>query len=192
MTPIEVANLALAALDLDPITSLEDDGDRAKSAKAHWDVCRRAFLSEHPWAFAKRTARLAERPGTGGGWKHGYSCPADFLSAPRLLERGAAVPFEIAYAEGGLVVRTDAGEAELEFVGDAADLSPWTPAALEALSRRLAFVIGQDLKRNAQEQRELWEEYQYALARAAGRDAEWRTYPPLSAGAFNASRLIFS
>ena len=118
MTPIAIANLALAALDLDPITSLDDGNDRAKAAKANWDICRRAFLSEHPWGFAKRIAPLAERPGTGGNWKRGYSCPADFLSALRVLEAGESVPFEIAYSEDGdqPVVRTDAEAAELEYV----------------------------------------------------------------------------
>ncbi len=58
--PIDICNLALTELKLDPISSLDQAGSKvAALCNRHYDVRRKALLRAHIWNFAKSEAQLA-------------------------------------------------------------------------------------------------------------------------------------
>ena len=58
--PIDICNLALTELKLDPISSLDQkDSKVAALCDRHYDVVRKALIRAHIWNFAKSEAQLS-------------------------------------------------------------------------------------------------------------------------------------
>ncbi len=76
----DIANIALGMLGEDPITSIDDDLDRAKAVKVNYAIARDATLEAHEWSFAItqfKPALLSEPP----LWMytHAFKIPAEIL-----------------------------------------------------------------------------------------------------------------
>lgn len=212
LTPVVVANMALGYLRQGPITSLTDHTPQASVVNRYWQSSRDAFLQEHPWSFAKKSKVLARLDAEVPTWKYCYACPEDFLSMIRIMpHRGVVrnffddaiaafgrpvkdpVRFEIMAGdvEHGVkrIVACDSAGVAIEYTGSGITLDMFSPLALEALSRRLAFDISIALKHNANEVQILAQAYQVSLMGAKERDAEWRSYPPRPASNYTRARI---
>lgn len=199
MNSLEVVNMALSYLNLDEISSLDDAHPNAQAARLNWESCRLGFLQEHPWSFAKRTTLLARLPASPGAWKYCFSCPADMLSAIRVVSQKCydvvgSIPFEIAYSvdADNRVVHTNVGDAVLQYISSAPKVNVFSPLAVEALAWRLAFTLCQILKGETGELQVVAQTYHARLAAATARDAEGRSYPGFRAGRVNRSRVAGS
>lgn len=59
-SPLDICNLSLSELKVDPITSLDQEGSEvAALCKQHYDIERKALLRKHVWNFAKTEEALA-------------------------------------------------------------------------------------------------------------------------------------
>ena len=61
ITPLDIANMALAVLDEAPIDSLDQDVKPARLLNLHFDFAREAELTRHAWVFAILCGRRRRR-----------------------------------------------------------------------------------------------------------------------------------
>lgn len=188
ITETDAVNMALARLNLEPITSLDDKNDRAMAAAPVYKLQLDLFLTEHEWSWAQQIdtpARLHiadtdERT----PWKYAYGIPADCvkLNAVMLTERSmlhghtrperAGVWHDVArYGKTGEAIWTDAEEIAIRYTSNNITLDEMSPAATEAFTLRLAAELALDIKGNTQLSKLMIEHYQDALAKAKTRDA---------------------
>ncbi|TIO46843.1 MAG: hypothetical protein E5Y00_32665, partial [Mesorhizobium sp.] len=64
ITPLDIANMALAVLDEAPIDSLDQDVKAARLLNLHFDLTREGELAKHAWVFAILSALV---PGSDSG-----------------------------------------------------------------------------------------------------------------------------
>lgn len=140
-----ICNRALECLGDAPIVSIDDDTKQAKALKRVYADTLRAFLTEHPWHFAKKRAALpASATAPAWGFIYGYPVPTDFL---RLLavKDGPAFSLE-ADASGSQWILTDAqAPLNILYLYDVTDAGRLPPHAVEALARWLAYDVCEDL-----------------------------------------------
>lgn len=138
---IEIVNLALMRLGIDPILSFTDESDAALLARASYAQIRNDMLEKHPWKFASAFTSLPVRAGAPeGSW--GYSFAYDL---PGEVLRVTAVEHE-SNQEGdewrvvGRVLLTNLGDdatINIEYIFENTDVSTYSPSFIEALSARL-------------------------------------------------------
>lgn len=125
---IDICNLALAALGVNPITSFADGTRQAQSCRMWYPRARDALLRSHPWNFARKQQplpisaivplQLAFAPDpwyqTEIIWDLAYQLPTDCIRVYR------AAPYQYHYRIIGTTLYTDAPSASVNngsFVG---------------------------------------------------------------------------
>ena len=90
-----ICNLALAYLGQAPITSIEQDNERARWLQLFYDPVRDEVLRTHNWAFAAADEPLLLVK-TGAGGEFVYKYPADALFVRRVYSAAAHTAFQFA------------------------------------------------------------------------------------------------
>lgn len=85
--PVNICNLALTELKVDPISALDETGNTvAALCNRHYDIRRKAILRSHIWNFAKTEATLnLSAVGTSNSYANVYPLVATYL---RLISIG--------------------------------------------------------------------------------------------------------
>nr|ACF98015.1 hypothetical protein [uncultured bacterium 878] len=161
-----ICNRALEYLGDAPIVSIDDDTKQAKALRRVYDNTRRAFLSDHPWHFAKKRASLpASAAAPVWGFSRGYPVPVDFL---RLLavKDGPAFSLE-ADATGSQWILSDAAAPlKILYLTDVTDAGRFPPHAVEALARWLAYDLAEDLTQSNTKKQDAAQSLAIAISRA--------------------------
>ncbi len=77
---VRIANIALNMLGEKAITSLDDDSDRARAIKIHYETARDSTLEAHEWTFAiKRWIPSPDATAPVWGPSHAFPIPSDVL-----------------------------------------------------------------------------------------------------------------
>lgn len=135
ITPLDIANMALAVLDEAPIDSLDQDVKAARLINLHFDLTREAELTKYAWVFAILRATVAGSD-TGGdacSLNFAYELPADCLRPLPPTRNGEpdGVPIswrqeaDLIYSDqpGPLLIRYVANPHRSERLGRAVHLS---------------------------------------------------------------------
>lgn len=88
LTDVAIVNMANRDIDVDPITALSDDTERANVANEFYSQVLKEELSAHRWAFAEKHAFDDTADGTPSpdvGFDHYYNLPADNLVLEEVL-----------------------------------------------------------------------------------------------------------
>jgi len=153
---VDICNLAMARNgDEASVVSIDPPDGSAQAAHCarFYPMVRDALLQAHPWTFAKRRARMAERselPDGVSGWAHSYALPSQCLRVMYVLPPDAADD-ELYDAQqefsqetdqdGEQVVLTDCESAVAVYIRRVSDPTKFSPLFIEALSWRLAGAV---------------------------------------------------
>ncbi|GAG38404.1 unnamed protein product, partial [marine sediment metagenome] len=162
---IDAVNYALQYLGEQPITSLDDDSDRALTMKSFYYIARDATLEDANWTFATRRfqpVRNAVDPVW--GWTASYTIPADIVRVTTVLRDWGSnsvsgyayydFPEEMKSAhviEGNEILSNDdpiycLGIREMD------DEGHYSPLFLEAFAAKLAYLAALPITASMQKQ----------------------------------------
>ncbi|TXH59160.1 MAG: hypothetical protein E6Q97_00415 [Desulfurellales bacterium] len=145
-----IANLALGHIGIGRVlTDLETDTtENGETCRLFFDNELENTLRDFKWPFATKIATLGlveETPTT--EWAYSYRYPSDCLEVRRVLSgsrndsRQSRVPYIITRDSTGLLIYTDAADAEIEYTMTETDATRYPPDFIKALSLRLAAYI---------------------------------------------------
>lgn len=169
---ISVANIALAYLGADPITSFDQGIPPADYCKQMYEQCVREVLEDHPWNFAEAAVGLAAdatpaRP----DFDYSYNIPPDVVATRWLMTddgRRSQYPFRMTK---GNKLCTDLESAWLVYTYRAPE-SLWTPLSIAALAHLLASRLAGPITEEATKVEGHFRLYQAHLARARSRSGQ--------------------
>lgn len=176
---VQICSNALLLLGDSPISSFDDDAERALLASNLWDNARQAVLRSHPWNCAKAMVALApEASAPAFDWTYQFALPGDCL---RVLFVGQmAEPDD--YSINGRRILADGNPLYLTYIYDNQDVASWDALLVEAMQRYMAFSMAYPITKSGTLRDSLWQEYQAVLKQA--RNVDGQEEPPEQAGDF--------
>lgn len=144
ITPVDIANMALAVLDEAPIDSLDEDVKAARLLNLHYDLTREAELSKHAWVFSILTEEVAGTDtGSGNGTLNfAYEVPADALRVLPLTFNGEPGGIPISWRqEAGLIYSDQESPRIIRYIANLTDPNDWDALFTEVLVAALAVKI---------------------------------------------------
>lgn len=179
-TKIDICNLALVRLNLNPIQSLTQATKEARVLAAIYDSALDAALRAHPWNFATRAQALALTGEEHPRWTWVYAMPPDCVWAREIYNpRGRdKIEFEIARGARGRVVLTDEEQATLIYTERVTNPTEYDQLFVSALAYALAAEMAVAIKGNQPLQQQMTRFYQTVVDQARAADsAEGRRDP---------------
>jgi len=133
----EVANLALAMVAEDRISSLAADTSKAAQlCNAQLPQARDAALVLHPWNFAQRRASLpALAAAPGSEWDYQYQVPANCLRVLRVVSDNPHEPWA---REGDAIMCNLAAPVAIRYIARVTDSGLWSPGFTDLVATMLA------------------------------------------------------
>jgi hypothetical protein len=140
-TPVSICSNALLMLGDAPISSFDDNSDRARLAANIWPTARDYVLRRHPWNCAIRRQTLnpdAEAPAFDFAYQ--YTLPGDLLRVLSIGEQGTRVPYRVE----GRKILTDARPLLLRYIYRNEDCALWDSALVWGMTQvmRAVFAYG--------------------------------------------------
>ncbi|RUV02603.1 hypothetical protein EOA60_27855 [Mesorhizobium sp. M1A.F.Ca.IN.020.06.1.1] len=152
ITPLDIANMALAVLDEAPIDSLDQDVKAARLLNLHFDLTREGELAKHAWVFAILSALV---PGSDSGsgdctLNYAYELPADCIRPLPLADTGEPGGVPISWRqEAGLVYSDQPGPLTIRYIANLTDPNDWDALFTEVLVAALAIKVAHPLTHKA-------------------------------------------
>ena len=148
ITPLDIANMALAVLDEAPIDSLDQDVKAARLINLHFDLTREAELTKYAWVFAILRATVAGSD-TGGdacSLNFAYELPADCLRPLPLSRNGEPDGVPVSWRqEASLIYSDQPGPLAIRYVANLTDPNDWDALFTEVLVAALAIKVAHPL-----------------------------------------------
>lgn len=176
ISKIDIANLALAQLGQEPISSLEQDDERARRLRLFYDPVRREVLRTHNWSFACTQADLAllEPQTNGQSTDYVYAYPQDCLFLRKVYAGGncgktnGPVAFKELYRQAcqARVIICQVPQARAEYTRDVTDTTIFDPAFVKAFSLALAADLAVALSADMALAQRILQSYMLALDEA--------------------------
>lgn len=146
----EICNMALSHLAVaKEIANIEtEQSQEASACRRFYDIARDYTLRDFLWPFARRYQALGlveEDPNT--EWAFSYRYPSDCLKIHKIKginrneTRQSKVSYQIAQDSIGLLIYTDAEDAEIVYTYKETDPQKYMPDFIMAFSFRLAAYI---------------------------------------------------
>ena len=148
ITPLDIANMALAVLDEAPIDSLDQDVKAARLLNLHFDLTREAEITKHAWVFAILSASAAGADTGSGGCtlNFAYELPADCLRPLPLTHNGEPDGIAISWRqEAGIIYCDQPGPCLIRYIANLTDPNDWDALFTEVLVAALAIKIAHPL-----------------------------------------------
>lgn len=166
MKSITIANLALMALGIPPITDFDDPSKYGKQCKAFFPVLVDRVLRDHHWSFAFRHCDLAELniDTPDRRWRYVCALPVDLIRVVRLESRRAYRMF------GGNIL-VDALPARLFYTARITNSEEFDPLFCEALQYLLAAELALANTRDGNMAERFRREYEMRLMTARSVDS---------------------
>lgn len=179
---VEVANLALALVGEERVTSLAADTSKAaRLCDAFMTGVRDTCLVAHPWNFACQRAELPALVDTPiFGWEYAYQVPTDCL---RVLRLDSSDPHEPWAREAGSILCNLAAPLGIRYIARVSDSGAWSPLFVELVAATLAARLAVPLSASQQTRAALAEERARILREARSVDAAEGTPDPAYAPA---------
>lgn len=189
---VSICNRALRLLRVQPISSLDEDGEAAGWCAETYGDARDALIAEYPWNFATRRAALpalAEAPTW--GFARAFQLPGDPERCLRVLRlegepEEEVLPYQV---EGRRIVSDEAAPLRILYLARVVDPTSFPPLFVEALAARLAAEGAFHFTGSTSREAQLNELYDRKLALARRFDAQEGTAPGIVADEWLRSRL---
>jgi len=163
---VQIANLALTHVGGNPITSLTDDTNEAKSVNQVYDLVRDAVLADHPWNFAvKRIVPGLDDTTPVYGFSYRFDLPTDYI---RLVEIEDNPPYKIS----GQFIECDSSVIKIKYIAENDMPTEYDYMFVMAFGLRLAATICERLTQSGTLAKELMEAYRLALKNAKTVDSQ--------------------
>lgn len=134
MTPLDIANNALALLQEPPIDGFDPNGNDAQCmCYLHYHPVRREVLCVHPWAFARRAENIGTFATADGEHAIPHNLPPLCL---RVLEVDCP-----GFTLRGRQLFATAKIINVRYIADVEDTELFTPGFLDLFTLRLAAVM---------------------------------------------------
>jgi len=173
----EVANLALAMVGDERITSLETDTSEAASlCNQQLGLVRDTCLVQHPWNFAARRASLPALA-TAPAFEYGYAyrIPADCL---RVLTLFSIDPHQPWLREGDDILTDLPAPLRIRYIARVSDSGQWAPLFVDMVAATLAERLALPLSASQQNRAAIAQLQDRIRARARAIDAAEGTPHP--------------
>lgn len=173
-SPVEIANVALALLGEEPITSLDDETVAARTIDAGFDLIRDRELAAHPWKFAiKRAALPALADAPEWGFARNFAAPSDMLRLLEIEGQWLALPFEAdpLYAleqttDGNVISGDFSAPLNIRYIARITDTERFAPSFAWALACALADYACEKITQSNAKSQSLMARHREALAQA--------------------------
>lgn len=149
---IDIANLALTHLAMNPIRSLETNSPAAIACNTYFDSSRDEVLGEAQWSFANAQAALARSTVTVIGWDYVYAYPSKAAAVWAVYDEATvkekdSQEFEIKLSPTNnvRVICSNLVDAYCDYTHKVEDTSLYSPKFVIALSYRLAAAMAHTL-----------------------------------------------
>jgi hypothetical protein len=152
ITPLDVANMALATLDEAPIDSLDQDIKAARLLNLHYDLTREAELTKYAWVFAiLRSSVDGSVTGTGDcTLRYAYELPADCLRPLPLTYDGEPDGVPISWRQEADIIYSDQSSPRIiRYVANLTDPNDWDALFTDVLVAALAIKVAHPLTHKA-------------------------------------------
>ena len=172
ISKITICNLALAQLGQAPISSLEQDDEKARRLNLFYEPVRDEVLRTHNWAFAgteEPLVLIAEQEKPMGQYIYRY--PTEALFIRRIFVQKAAsknLPFKEIFRTDlhCRVLETEAKEAFAEYTRRIIDENQFDPAFVKSFSLALACDLAVALTGDASLASQILQKYTLSLDEA--------------------------
>lgn len=172
-TQVGVINTALAMLgSTTRLQSINDNGNVAAHARAHWDMAVREMLADHPWNFAIRRTMLNEAGAAPEfDYDNAFTLPADCLRwLPPSPDDDSW--FE-AVCEGGKLLTNEAAPLPVRYIslelGE--PVLNWSAHFAMAMAAKLALLLAEPITQSESTDSKMEGRFLAAIATAKRMDA---------------------
>ena len=178
----EVANLALAMVGEDRVTSLSADTSKAAQlCNLHLPQARDAALVLHPWNFASRRASLPALATTPSSeWEYQYQVPSGCLRVLRVVSDDPHEPWA---REGDVILCNLTAPIDVRYIIRITDSGAWAPGFVDLVAIMLAERLAIALTASQAKREQLKSDRMDALRTARQSDAAEGTPDPAYAPA---------
>ena len=172
VSKLDICNLALAQLGQEPISSLEQDDERARRCRLFYDPIRKEVLRTHNWSFACTQANLAllDEQIAGGKPQYIYAYPQNCLFMRKVygVDGQQKVPFQEMYRQDlqMRIISCGVPQARAEYTRDLSDTTQFDPAFVKAFSLALAADLAMTLSADMSLAQQILHKYTLALDEA--------------------------
>lgn len=164
---VEITNLALISLGMEPITGIDDTTKEARYAKTLFPLVKKRVLRSHPWNVAIKRASLAALSSTPVfEYTYQFQLPSDCI---RLLEVYQNDDWKL---EGNVVLTSNGGPLYIKYIYDITHYDSLDESLVYAIAAALAVDLCMALQQNANQRQVMMEEYEMRLREARGVDAK--------------------
>ncbi len=163
---VDICNFALQKLGAEPIVSLTQDSENARSCNRVFTHLRDAELRAHPWNFAIKRAQLAaDSTAPAFGFATAYTLPSDFL---RLLPPDVQFnPNDLDWQiEGRKILTDDSGALDIRYIYRVEDTNDFDDLFVEALACRIAAELCEKITQSNSKAQMIREDYTTAMRTA--------------------------
>lgn len=172
----EIINRALFKLGGNPITSITDNSQAARTMSGLWDTVRKSELTKRYWNFALARASLAALSTTPDwGFDYQYQLPVDFLKIVQVNDVFVAPGLQdyrntddSPYAIEGSVILTDFGDPlKIRYVKDITDPGLFDPLFVDVMAAKLAYEACYAITQSLQGREQASADYKEAIRHAS-------------------------
>lgn len=168
MTEVEICSSALLLLGAQPITSLDDNSDRALLCSSLYPTIRDSLLRSHTWACATKRAVLApDETAPLADYAYAFTLPPDFLRLLAVGEHG----YEEDHRIEGRKLLMDSDTCYLKYIFRNTVEATWDAMLIEAMTLRMAASMAYAVTQSAALADALERKYEVFMKRARTVDA---------------------
>ena len=173
-TEVSICSNALRKLGDDPITSLNDNTERARLCNGFYEPARDSILRSHPWNFAITRATLAQLSSTPAyGFSYQYALPTDPYCLRVLEMEYQDYIFKIEHLAGtGRVLLTDESTAKILYIGKITDTAQFDSLFVDTLTAKLALDLAYPITNSVKVQENMFNLLQQKLSLARSVDGQ--------------------
>ena len=161
MSELDICNGALILIGAEPISSLDEENDKARACRVLYPSSRDELLRMHPWNFAKKRVALVELATTPlSEYDHQYQLPVDCL---RVLENDSEYRD---WKIEGRALLTDSTEVIISYISRIEDPNAFDVLFTEALEHRLGSKLAIPIRNSPETASALKNEFFHLLMEA--------------------------
>lgn len=146
ITKTWIANDALSIIQDSPVTSIDEDSDRARSCKTFFQSAYEIALSAHPWKWALERRLLSRDANVPAfGYKYQYRKPMGCIRIFSVYKDG--IPIQDKTEEGDFILCDEEGPIQIKYTSAKSNIATMPSWLAEIVSAKLAEKVSSPLKK---------------------------------------------
>ena len=178
ITQTAIANMALAELGANRITSFTDGSKNQGLVVSVYDFAKEHALAAHPWNFAvkRQAAQAALAVAPAWGWDFAYALPADCLRVLIIGKNGIETdePWQREAAQDGsqIIVTNLEAPIDLKYIYNVTNTQTFSPTFVIAFVKTLKWLLARPLTGKAEIQLQAAQELKEFFAKGMSTDGQ--------------------